>query len=724
MRNTLFILLTLFLRAVLAQATTYYVRATGNDSQTGTTPATAWQTVARASAQHYQPGDRLLFEGGQTFGGGLWLRPTSQGTPEQPIVISSFGLGPATIASGNGFGFYAHNAAGIELHHLIFRGSGRLSNTSSGVIFYLDSANTNLRHLRLDSLDVSGYRGSGLSLGSWKGLSGYTDVRITNCQTHANGEAGLSSYAEALAAHHNWYVGRCQAYDNAGRADVTTTHTGNGIVLAGIDGALIEECAAYNNGWLNANPSGGPVGIWGWACNKLVIQHCESHHNRSGTAHDGGGFDIDGGCTNSVLQYNYSHDNDGPGYLLAQYPGAAPMHDVTIRYNVSENDARRYNQGAIMLWSSGANGGIQRARIHNNTVVLSPPANGSFPRAVFISSEGVSDVTLRNNVLTTSGGLAVVTSYASSGVRLEGNCYWGGATALLLDWRGTTYNSLSAWRAATGQERLADSRLTGLQADPQLRGASAPATATEPALPYSPLPESPVQGSGLNLLVEFNLDPGPQDLLGAPTPTAPVRGNIGALEAAVAAGPLPVVLSAFTVTQSGAGALLSWNTASELNNAWFVVESSPDGQAFTALGQLNGHGSSAQPQAYTFSDANLARYASSTIYYRLRQVDINQHVTYSPVRVLTGIQAAVATGARSAVQVGVLVAPNPAQVGSTVLVWAAGPDPVQLFSAHGQVLTSVRSGANGTAELSVAGLAAGVYLVRCGLRSTRLLLSN
>ena len=692
-----------------SRATTYYVSSLGDDTNNGTATASAWRTVSRVNSSTFQPGDRVLFQGGQTFAGGIWLRAGSQGTPTQPIVLGSYGAGKATIASGTSYGFFGENNAGIELRRLNFVGDGRLTNTNSGVIFYIDALNTHLQYLRLDSLEVSGYQKTGISVGSWNGTSGYADVRITACLTHANGEAGLASYSQDLGAHQNWYVGNCKAYDNAGRADITTTHTGNGIVLSGINGALIEQCEAYNNGWLNANPSGGPVGIWGWCCNNLVIQNCESHHNRSGTTHDGGGFDIDGGCTNSILQYNYSHDNEGPGFLLAQYPGAPPMHDLTVRYNVSENDARRHNQGALHVWSSGANGGIQRAVFHNNTVVLTPPADGSRPKAVFVTSGSISGISLRNNVLQTSGGLTVLSTYTDMGLRFEGNCYWSGAAPLQLEWNGTAYANLAAWRVATGQERLADGRLTGLHADPQL-GASPR---------FVPVPESAVRGAGLNLPTEFNLSPGPYDFNREPTPVAPARGNIGSSEARASTSPLPVVLTHFTAIQRGTGALLRWGTATEENNAYFQVERSLDGTIFTALKQVPGHGSSTQPWTYEYVDSKAGSYLGQTIYYRLRQVDVNGTATFSPVCVLPGVLAL----AGLAGSLGVF--PNPAaSVGPTVMISGAQSALVQLMDVRGQLVKSAPVESDGSAALSVLGIAAGLYILRCGAQTTRLLLTN
>jgi len=667
--------------------------------------ATAWRTLDRVNAAAFKPGDRVLFEGGQTFMGTIKLG-NNAGTAAAPLVISSYGRQAAIIASGTSSGLSAYNVAGIEVRRLVFRGAGVRTNTESGVSFYMDATDTQLQYLRFDSLDVSGYMHKGIVVGSWNGASGYSDVRITNCQTHANGESGIFSYSESLAAHHNWYVGNCQAFDNSGLPSVTYTNTGSGIVLSGIDGALIENCEAYHNGWLNANPGGGPVGIWGYCCNNLVIQHCEAHHNSSGTAHDGGGFDLDGGCTNSTMQYNYSHDNGGPGYLLAQYVDAPPMHDLTIRYNVSENDARQYNQGGIAVWSSGASGGIERALIHNNTVLVTPPADGSQPKALYIVSGAFNDLVVRNNVLVTTGRLAVLTTVSTTNLRLEGNCYWN-ATQLVINWGGTTYTDLTQWRAATGQEQLVDGRATGVSADPQLPSA-------DPTLP--PMSDSPIQGSGLNLRAEFNISPGPQDFVGNPTPDMTDPSNIGAIESKTA--PLPVVLTEFTAVRAGRAALLSWRTASEQSNAHFVVEGSTDGVAFKRLALVAGRGTTILAHTYQYSDTTLVSTAAGTVYYRLQQVDTNGKVTYSPLRVLTST-ATLGTKALAALP-SLPLYPNPAQPHELVVVEGSAGARVHVLNMRGQLIASTVVAASGRATLPVTGLAPGFYVVQCGQQRAKL----
>jgi hypothetical protein len=54
---------------------------------------------------------------------------------------------------------------------------------------------------------------------------------------------------------------------------------------------------------------------------------------------DGGGFDLDGATTNSVLQYNVSWDNHGYGYQLYDFFWG-PHQNNTVRYNVTIGDGK------------------------------------------------------------------------------------------------------------------------------------------------------------------------------------------------------------------------------------------------------------------------------------------------------------------------------------------------------------------------------------------------
>ena len=301
----------------------YYVSPSGNDGNSGTSPEEAWETIDRANALVCNPGDSILLEGSQSFAGSLSLDPSDQGTPQNPITIGSYGNGRATILSGGLAGLHAYNTAAIEVRDLVFVGSGRDDpGGADGISFHVDTDDgIRLEYIRIENVDVSAYHRAGIqiSAGHPSG-SGFEDVRITNSVVHDNGDRGIASSGywppnPANRPHRDIYVGYCKVHDNPG-IETKGSHTGNGILLSAVDGAIIEYCEAFNNGALNSGTEGGPFGIWVWEASNVVIQFCESHHNRTNNGKDGGGFDLDGGSVGCILQYNYSHDNHGAGGRL------------------------------------------------------------------------------------------------------------------------------------------------------------------------------------------------------------------------------------------------------------------------------------------------------------------------------------------------------------------------------------------------------------------------
>lgn len=99
--------------------------------------------------------------------------------------------------------------------------------------------------------------------------------------------------------------------------------------------------------------------------------------------------------------------------------------------------------------------------------------------------------------------------------------------------------------------------------------------------------------------------------------------------------PLPVELTSFRAEAQGVGASLQWTTASEKNSAYFAIERSTNGYAFTQLGRVAGQGTTSQAHTYSWTDAKGTSAAVATVYYRLRQVDTDSTATYSPVRLVT-----------------------------------------------------------------------------------------
>lgn len=406
----------------------YYVSLLGNDSNLGTSETCPWQSIARVNATQLQPGDSVRFQANQTFPGNLRLQ-SSRHTP-CAVTISSYGSGRATIDAGEGPGCVAKNTGGIHLSELNFIGAGASKNTHSGILFTNTLPNAiKLADIQMHRVDISGFKDSGIRFvadppdRSW---SGFRDVSITYTTSHNNGDAGISCIGvwnpdREGYAHADFYIGNCSVYRNAGIPG-KRSHSGNGIVLAQVDGALIERCRAYENGGLNDYEGEGPVGIWVWDANRVVIQFNESHHNRTGSRKDGGGFDLDGGVWNSTVQYNYSHDNDGPGYLLAQFSGARAFYRNVLRHNVSVNDGRKNRYGSIHLWSTGASGGITDTTFYANTISTTQSADGN-PAAVDCVSEGIHNIRFYNNRFQTDGKARFIRGKTNPNVLFKSNTF-------------------------------------------------------------------------------------------------------------------------------------------------------------------------------------------------------------------------------------------------------------------------------------------------------------
>ncbi len=175
-------------------------------------------------------------------------------------------------------------------------------------------------------------------------------------------------------------------------------------------------------------------------------------------------------------------------------------------------------------------------------------------------------------------------------------------------------------------------------------------------------------------------------------------------------GPLPVELTRFVAERQGVAAQLSWATASEKNNDYFAVERSADGRTFAEVGRVAGHGTSTFPYAYQWTDAHLGQYAPA-VYYRLKQVDSNGAVIYSPVRTVAGVPA---TGSPLQLR----AYPNPAWNGFSVQldVALAGPAILQLNDCRGHMVAQrqlVLVPGSTTLVLSeAASLRPGIYLVQ------------
>ena len=86
----------------------------------------------------------------------------------------------------------------------------------------------------------------------------------------------------------------------------------------------------------------------------------------------------------------------------------------------------------------------------------------------------------------------------------------------------------------------------------------------------------------------------------------------------------PVELLNFAGEERDCKNYLTWETATEINSDYFVVERSLDAVQFMEVGRVDAAGNSLQNITYNFMDS----WAGATLYYRLKQVDIDGNHEY------------------------------------------------------------------------------------------------
>ena len=94
-------------------------------------------------------------------------------------------------------------------------------------------------------------------------------------------------------------------------------------------------------------------------------------------------------------------------------------------------------------------------------------------------------------------------------------------------------------------------------------------------------------------------------------------------------GNVPVQLTSFIGNWNGSRVQLSWRTATEINNSGFEVQRGIEQNSWEAVGFVGGHGTVNTPQTYSFTD--VPPIGLQSISYRLKQIDRDGTVDYSPV---------------------------------------------------------------------------------------------
>jgi hypothetical protein len=490
---------------VAATGQRYFVDSkAGDDASDGKSPEHAWRSFARINAMRFQPGDAILLKRGGEWAGGL--SPRGSGAPDKWITVGAYGPPDAPRPRIDG-----RDRPGIALSDQSYWSvqdleiSNDPDHRRSGIeVLASKRAGSQPKGIRILNCIVYDTGGHGIYIGNDEKLddaNGYDGVVIEHCLSFWNERDGIAVGGADQNGCRNTVIRYCTAFSNPGMAGIWIHSGQNG---------LIEHCKAYNNACVN---------IWTWNSINITIRYCEAFRGRP--PRDAGGFDIDWGCQGCVIEYCYSHHNEGVGYLVMG-GGSHEYRGFTIdsRYNLMRYCVSEYDNPGI-----GTTCTLQHSIIHNNTVYAHGPGRVAlsvegYPEIVANWSGGgwPSDSSFVNNLLVAAAGATpLVVDHLATRQRnhFDRNLYWrinapGGADDALVHWDGnrsgdveafwngqtrgtsppTRFATLAEFRAATGHEPH------GIEVDPQLRAPGDGGYGRMPLNAYHIDPRSPAAGAG------------------------------------------------------------------------------------------------------------------------------------------------------------------------------------------------------------------------------------
>lgn len=361
----------------------YYVDSEeGNDNYAGTSRDYPFASLEKINQAELKPGTTILFKSGTVYDG--QLKPRGAGVPGRPVIISKYGGGERPLIRGNGqypAAVYLYNSQYIELRGLEITNTGiDLQPGRRGVIIEAENMGVS-RHIVLDDLyihDVNGsmikQKGGGSAI-LWINHGNEVKTRfdsliIENCHIKNCTRNAINSRG---------YTNRSRWFPSTNiiiRKNLIEGVPGDGIVPIGTDGTIIE----YNV--MRDSPDILPVGeaaagIWPWSSDNTIIQFNEVSGHKA--KWDGQGFDADWNCLNTLIQFNYSHDNYG-GFLLVcnngenyTSPYNAGTVNTVIRYNISVNDGIRPYETKRKGWFSPIlhlTGPVENTAVYKNIFIV------------------------------------------------------------------------------------------------------------------------------------------------------------------------------------------------------------------------------------------------------------------------------------------------------------------------------------------------------------------
>lgn len=331
-------MISLFAAALLcggftAKAATYYVsQSTGDDSHDGLAAAKAgakgpWKTLAKASIE-YKPGDSILLKKGDTWN--EELTPKGSGTPEKPILISSYGQGNKPLIDREDFkqdrtGIRLDNKGGYKIVGIEF------ARCMTGIYAEYAKGAPTQKYLWIedcyfrDSLLYGRYEdypkrkiGLGVCLFSRETDKKIVmqDIMVKNCVFRRLASGFWTNSPDNFNKNASFVYNFANLnFENCLFEEGYQWQLG----IRGVIKGSVKNCVTHDigRGFRSFN---GVAGAMFFRCKDWIFEDSEWGFVDIGLGSgDGEAFDFEGNCDNMIMRNCNFHDTDGPGFLLCCY---------------------------------------------------------------------------------------------------------------------------------------------------------------------------------------------------------------------------------------------------------------------------------------------------------------------------------------------------------------------------------------------------------------------